>query len=169
MRPGVGRKAAFSIIAAAGVLVVAGAAASCTIKNADHPLVQAYLGAEPVTPAWNPDIHPAEPMWNRQIDLGRTAVTVAARCCVGGRFVAQYSDESTPRVMFTPGDYVYPTELRVASRGHVLYGRASGLAGGITETTKIFSYDFDARRLVEAVEVAPRLLPPVKAPPSPRP
>ena len=71
--------------------------------------------------------------------------------------------------MFTPGDYLYPSELRIASRGHVVYGRASGLAGGITETTKIFAYDLDARRLVESVEVVPRLLPPVQEPPSPRP
>jgi hypothetical protein len=167
MRSALGGKATFSIIAAA--LVIGSAAASRAIENADHPLVRAYLRAEPVTPAWNPDIHPAEPMWSRQIDLGRVAVIVSARCCVGGRFVAQYSDEPMPRVMFTPGDYVYPSELRVASRDRVVYGRATGLAGGITETTKIFAYDLAARRLIESVEVAPRLLPPVQAPPSPRP
>jgi hypothetical protein len=154
------------IVAAVGVLVAGGA---CTVKDPDNPLVRAYLGAEPITPTWNPKIHPSEPMWNRQIDLGRVAVTVSAWCCVGGRFEAQYSDEPSPRIMFTPGDYVYPSELRVSSRGHVVYGRANGLAGGITETTKIFSYDLDARRLVESFEVAPRLLPPMQAPPSPRP
>lgn len=169
MRPGLGRTAAFSIIVAAVFVVVGGAAASSTIEDPDHPLVRAYLGAEPVTPTWNPDIHPAEPMWNRQIGLGRVTVVVSARCCVGGRFVAQYSDESTPRVMFTPGDYVYPSEVRVASRGHVVYGRASGLAGGITQTTKIFAFDLDGRRLIEWLEVAPRLLPPVAEPLSPRP
>jgi len=169
MRSGLVRQAAISIVGAAMAVVVGGAASSCTVKNADNPLVRAYLGAEPVTPTWNPNITPAEPMWNRLIDLGRVSVAVSARCCVGGRFVARYSDELSPRIMFTPGDYVYPSELRVASRDHVVYGRASGLAGGITKTTKIFAYDLDARGLVESVEVAPRLLPPMREPLSPRP
>jgi hypothetical protein len=147
----------------------ASASSSCTVRDADNPLVRAYLGAEPVTPTWNPDIHPAEPMWNRQFDLGPVAALVSARCCVGGRFVAQYSDEPGPRIMFAPGDYVYPSELRVPPRGHVVYGRATGLAGGLTETTKIFAYDLDARRPVESLEVAPRLLSPVREPLSPRP
>lgn len=169
MRPRPGRKSAFSIIAAAVFLLVGCATASCTIRNPDHPLVRAYLSAQPITPTWNPDIHPAEPMWNRQIDLGRATVTVSASCCVGGRFVAQYSDEPTRRILFTPGDYVYPSELRVGVRNRVVYGRASGLAGGLLETTKIFAYDLDARRLVGSIRVAPRLLPPVREPPSRRP
>lgn len=139
------------------------------MKSADHPLVRAYLGAEPITPTWNPDIKPAEPIWNRRIDLGAVSVTVSAQCCVGGRFLAHYSDESSARVVFTPGDYVYPRELRFASHEHLVYGRATGLAGGITETTRIFAYDLDGRRLLESVEVDPRLLPPAREPLSPRP
>ena len=75
----------------------------------------------------------------------------------------------SPRTVFTPGDYVYPNELRVSSRDHVVYGRASGLAGGITQTTKIFAYDLDAPGLVESAEVAPHLLPPAREAVSPRP
>ena len=122
-----------------------------------------------MSPVWNPDISPPEPMWSQRIELPGVSVTVAARCCVGQGFVARYSDESSPRTMFTPGDYVYPTELRVALREHVVYGRASGVAGGITMVTRIFAYDLDRRRLLESREVAPALLPPVREPASPRP
>jgi hypothetical protein len=57
----------------------------------------------------------------------------------------------------------------MAPHAHVVYGRASGLAGGITETTKLFAYDLDGRRLLDSVEVDPGLLPPVRKPLSPRP
>lgn len=169
MRKSQARQAAVSAFGAALVLVLAGAASSCPVKSADHSLVRAYSSAEPITPTWNPDIKPPEPMWNREIDLGGVSVKVSARCCVGGRFAAQYSDEPSTRIVFTPGDYVYPSELRVAPPNHVVYGRASGLAGGITQTTKIFAYDLKGRRLLDSAEVDPRLLPPVQEPLSPRP
>lgn len=98
------RTAAF--VGAAVAVISGGTATFCTVSRTRNALVRAYLEAEPVTPIWNVEVHPAEPMWNRQIDVGHLAVTVSARCCVGGNFVAQYSDEPGPRVMFTPGDYV---------------------------------------------------------------
>lgn len=159
------RIVAIATSGAALVLVLACA----KIKSADYSLVRAYLSAEPVTPTWNPDVSPAEPMWSRKIEIAGVSVTVSARCCVGQGFVARYSDESSPRTVFTPGDYVYPTELRIAPNEHVVYGRASGVAGGITQVTKIFAYDLDRRRLLESVEVDPNLLPPVREPVSPRP
>lgn len=136
------------------------------LEGADHPLVWAYLRAETVTPTWNPGISPAEPMWSRKIELAGVSVTVSARCCVGQGVVAWYSDESKPRTMFTPGDYIYPTELRIALNEHVVYGRASGAAGGIKQVTKIFAYDLDRRRLLQSVEVDPQVLPPVREPAS---
>lgn len=163
------RRAAASVLGTALVLALGGAAGSCKVKDPDHPLVRAYLSAEPVTPVWNPDISPPEPMWTQKIELPGASVTVSAQCCVGQGFVARFSGESSPRKVFTPGDYVYPTELRVAPREHVVYGRASGLAGGMRNVTKIFAYDLDRRRLVESVEIDPGLLPPVREPASPRP
>jgi hypothetical protein len=144
--------------------------ATCaTVKTPEHSLVKAYTAAEPVTPTWNPDITPTEPMWNARVDLGTVSVTVLARCCVGGRFVAQYSDERDLRVVFQPGDYVYPRALRLDRRGKRIYGMASGLAAGINNTTKIFGYDLAARRLLDAVEVEPHILPPAMEPLEPRP
>ncbi|GAO02686.1 hypothetical protein [Anaeromyxobacter sp. PSR-1] len=169
MKKLIGRRVPALVVGAAGVLALAAAAGPCTVENGDHPLVRAYLSAEPVTPVWNPDISPPEPMWIQKVELPGGFVTVSARCCVGQGFVARFSDESSPRTMFTPGDYVYPSELRVALRERVVYGRASGLAGGITKVTKIFAYDLDRRRLVESVDVDPGLLPPVREPASPRP
>lgn len=159
------RTAAFGVLVA---LSLVGGAGSCAVKSPDHPLVHAYLAADLVVPTWNPEIHPAEPMSSRTIALKGASVTVTARCCVGQVFVAQYSDEASPRTIFAPGDYVYPRELRVASREHVVFGRASGLAGGMTEVTKIFAYDLDRRRLLDSLEVAPALLPPPREPDAPR-
>lgn len=144
--------------------------ASCgTVKSPEPPLVKAYTAAEPVTPTWNPDISPREPVWNARVDLGTVSVTVSARCCVGGRFVAQYSDERDVRAVFQPGDYVYPRALRLDRQGRRVYGMASGLAAGINNTTRIFGYDLAARRLLDAVEVDPAILPPVTEPLEPRP
>ncbi len=159
--------AATSVTRAVVILAVAGAAAACTVKNGEHPLVRAFRAAEPVTPVWNPDISPPELMWTQRVELTRGAVTVSARCCVGEGFVAQFPDEASPRTVFMPGDYVYPSELRVGE--HVVYGRASGKAGGITNVTRIFAYDLNRRAMVETIEVEAGLLPPARAPASPRP
>jgi hypothetical protein len=142
--------------------------ASTGKHSAAPPLVRAYLGADPVTPIWNPEITPAELMWSKQIDLAGVTVTVSARCCVGQGFVAMYSDETSARLMFAPGDYVYPRELRVAIRERVAYGRASGLAGGVAQVTKVFAYDLERRHLLDSAEVDPALLPPAREPASPR-
>lgn len=152
-----------------GVVVALATLAACVVTNPEHPLVKAYFAAEPVTPTWNPEISPAEPTWNANMDIGAVSVTISARCCVGGRFSAKYADERDSRVMFQPGDYLYPRALRVDRRTSRVYGVASGLAGGIKSTTKIFGYDLAARRLVEAVEVDPSVLPPAAAPMEPRP
>jgi hypothetical protein len=145
------------------------ALSSCAVSNPEHPLVKAYSAAEAVTPTWNPEISPAEPMWNAKMDIGPVSVTISARCCVGGRFSALYSDERDARVIFQPGDYVYPRALRIDRRTSRVYGMASGLASGIKSTTKIFGYDLAARRLVEAVEVDPGVVPPAAGPMEPRP
>jgi hypothetical protein len=145
--------------AALGLLLV-GASGACHAKNAEPTMVESFLDADPIAPEWNPEISPAEPMWNRRIDLGRVVVSVAARCCVGGRFTAKYSDEPETRIMFLPGDYVYPTELRVARGAHIVYGRASGYAGGTTVVTRIFAFDLERRLLIGSQSVDPRVLPP---------
>jgi hypothetical protein len=144
-------------------------ACACRVSTADHPLVRAYLGAEPVTPTWRTDITPPVPTWSAEVELGGVAVTVSASGCIGGRFVARYSDERDARSVFTPGDYVYPAELRVARREHVVYGRASGPAGGIWSVTKVFAYDLDRRRLLASAEVDPAVLPPSAEPLAPQP
>ena len=50
-----------------------------------------------------------------------------------------------------------------------VYGMASGLAGGIKSTTKIFGYDLVGRRLLDASDVDPAILPPTAEPLEPRP
>jgi len=150
-------------------LLLAAASGGCHAKKAEPNLVESFLDSNPIAPEWNPEISPAEPMWNWRTDLGRVVVSVAARCCVGGRFTAKYSDEPEARIMFLPGDYVYPTELRVARGAHIVYGRASGYAGGTTVVARIFAFDLERRLLIGSQSVDPGVLPPEVRPLGPRP
>jgi hypothetical protein len=144
---------------------MASGCSSCVVTSPSHPVVKSYLEAEIIAPAWNPCIYESQPMWNHAVPVGPgLSVTLTARCCIGGRFEALYSDEAEPRTVGRPGDYVYPLELRVDPRRMRAFGRASGLAGGIFQKTVIFEYDLQQRRAVSEIEVDPVLLP---APPEP--
>jgi hypothetical protein len=139
-------------------------------SDPNHPVVKSYLVATVVTPTWNPNISPSEPMWDLTLEPGNgQTVTVTAACCIGGRFLAKYGDETQPRIVGQPGDYVYPTELRVNRETRRVYGMARGLAGGIWHKTVIFEFDLVRRQQIGRVEVDDKILPPAVQPEGPKP
>ena len=149
---------------------VASGCGGCTVTNPGHPAVKNYVEAEIVPPNWNPCINESKPMWSHAVQVRPgLSVTLMAKCCIRGRFEALYSDETAPREVGHPGDYVYPRELRVDPRSMRAFAMASGLAGGIFQKTVIFEYDLVKRRAVSEIEVDPRLLPAPLAPSGPKP
>jgi hypothetical protein len=154
----------------AALLVILGAGSGCAITDPSHPVVRAYLAAEVVAPTWNSNIHPSEPGWSTTLDIpSGVTVTLTARCCVGGRFRAKYSDELESRNVGNPGDYVYPLEMRMDRKTLHAFGMASGLAGGVSEKTVIFQYDLTRRQAIGQVEVSRKILPEPRKPDGPRP
>lgn len=150
--------------------LVASGCGSCTVTSPDHPDVKSYVQADVVQPTWNPCIYESQPMWSQAVQVRPgLSVTLMARCCIGGRFEALYSDETAPREVGRPGDYVYPMDLRVDLNQMRAYGMASGLAGGIFQTTVIYEYDLVQRRAISKIEVDPRLLPAPAIPTGPKP
>ncbi len=52
-----------------------------------------------------------------------------------------------------PGDYIYPSDLRLDGPNDLLYVKAEGLAGGFTHQTWLFQYDLAKKRLTERRKV----------------
>jgi hypothetical protein len=77
----------------------------------------------------------------------------------GGRVVASYPAEHRDIVAANPGDYVYPSDVRLDAQNDLLYVRAQGLAGGLTEQTWLFEYDLRGQRIVERLQVKNGALP----------
>lgn len=94
---------------------------------------------------------------------------VTALNTVGGEFLGQYSDESTPRMIGHPGDYVYPSDLRINPDRSTLFAKASGLAGGISPVTVLFEFDLQNRSIRHTYLVDGQLLGKGPEPPPPTP
>jgi hypothetical protein len=86
---------------------------------------------------------------------------------VGGTIQIRYGPEAD-LVAVSPGDDIYPTDVRTDSARTHLYVKAQGLAGGISEQTWLYDYDLQQRRQVARLLVDPRGLPPECAMPSVR-
>jgi hypothetical protein len=52
-----------------------------------------------------------------------------------------------------PGDYVYPSDVRLDAQNDLLYVKAQGLAGGFSEQTWLFEYDLRRQRIMERLQV----------------
>ncbi len=78
----------------------------------------------------------------------------------GGRIELQYSNSSMKTVAADAGDYIYPSDVRLAKGVDLLYVKAAGLAGGINRETWLFEYDLNHRRLLTRKLVSDDALPP---------
>ncbi|WP_291271537.1 hypothetical protein [Geothrix sp.] len=140
------------------------------VSSANHPLLADYKSSQSFTPSWSTIYHPSVHQWNQSINLGNgLTLLVTATGWISGEFQGQFSDESTPRTIGHPGDYVYPCDLRYNASKKLLFAKASGLAGGIERVTVVFEYDVQQRRLLHTYHVAENLLPPDPTPITQRP
>lgn len=56
------------------------------------------------------------------------------------------------------GDYVYPSDVRVDIQDGLLYIKAHGLAGGLSEETWLFEYDLLRQHSIGRVQVRNNIL-----------
>jgi hypothetical protein len=77
----------------------------------------------------------------------------------GGRITVRYVATSRELEAANAGDYVYPSDVRFNAQTNLLFVKASGLAGGISQETWLFKYDLLGQRLIERQRVADNVLP----------
>jgi len=73
--------------------------------------------------------------------------------------MAQYSDQAYPQEMAAPGDYDYPSALRIDSTHRYLFGLAQGYRPiGKTPVTLLFQFDIQRRELVHTFDLTPGVI-----------
>jgi hypothetical protein len=71
-----------------------------------------------------------------------------------------YGPDRAELIAVRPGDYIYPSDVRVDSASGLLYVKARGIAGGLWKETWLYEYDLVRRQQVSKLLVDPNVLPP---------
>ena len=77
----------------------------------------------------------------------------------GGGIVIYYPATGQSVVAADPGDYVYPSDVRLDTHNDLLYVKAYGLAGGFSAQTWLFEFDVHAQHIMERRQVTNGILP----------
>ena len=130
------------------------------VSTKENKVVKAFLAARSIEPNWNPSIYPPVHNWDQSLNLHNgLSFSIKAYQCVGGKFEGRYSDEPDFKIIATPGDYIYPCDIRIDNDSKYLFCKASGWAAGIFQETIIFQFDLQKRKIFQRVIVDPRILP----------
>jgi hypothetical protein len=78
---------------------------------------------------------------------------------VGGQIDIRYEEDGQELVAVNPGDYIYPSDVRIDNNAGVLYVKASGSAAGVWRETWLYEYDLQRRRQASKLLVDPSVLP----------
>ena len=78
---------------------------------------------------------------------------------VGGRITVKYEPDGPSVDAAVPGDYIYPSDVRISHKHDRLYVKASGLAAGIWKETWLYEYNLQNRKQVRKQLVDPAVLP----------
>ncbi len=76
----------------------------------------------------------------------------------GGRVTVLYPKAGTASVAADPGDYIYPSDIRADYPNDLLFVRARGLAGGMSEQTWLFEYDVRRKKVIKKLRVENHVL-----------
>jgi hypothetical protein len=88
-----------------------------------------------------------------------TEILVKGAQMPGGRIAVFYPAEGREVVAANAGDYVYPSDVRFDVKNDLLYVKAHGLAGGLSEQTWLFEYDVGGQRVLESRQIKNGILP----------
>jgi hypothetical protein len=124
-------------------------------------LIERYSKATCLPVTLNLSYGPPTREWEDSLKLGDgSQITVSGAQMPGGRIDVLYKATGRSVVAANPGDYVYPTDVRVS--GDILFVRASGLAVGpfgAHPRTDLFEYDLKQNRLLNYQKVSAIKLP----------
>lgn len=99
--------------------------------------------------------------WDAEIALkGGMAVRVRGFESASGIITVRYLPDGPELTAVNPGDYIYPSDVRVDSAQGVLYVRADGTSAGIWRQTWLYEYDLLHRKEISRMQVDPSVLPP---------
>jgi hypothetical protein len=127
-----------------------------------NAIIAEYSRASCVALSNQPKIHPPTREWDATLNLKNgMQVVVTAFDAVGGVVSLRDVTSGKSWAAINPGDYIYPSDLRLDSQRGYLYVRASGLAGGIDQETWLFEYDLVKRQLLRKERVDDKSLPPI--------
>jgi hypothetical protein len=144
------------------VALICSAIACGPVANllSDAPIITRYRDAVCVPFSTHPQVTPHTREWSTTLTLRNgTKVLVSGAQIPGGRVVAFYPAEHRDVVAANPGDYIYPSDVRLDAQNDLLYVKAHGLAGGLTEQTWFFEYDLRGQRMVQRLQVKNGALP----------
>jgi hypothetical protein len=136
-------------------------AVGCSTGASRASIIDKYNAAVCVPFSSAPSVSPHTREWDTVLSLrdGRRAVVIGAQV-PGGRVSVRYPPTHREIVAADPGDYIYPSDIRLDASGDLLYVKAYGLAGGITEETWLFEYDLHHERILDRRQIKSGVLPP---------
>ncbi len=132
-----------------------------SISSPSHSAIAAFHAAS-LIPMTNPSTtDQTKRAWDHTIRLPTDAtVRVTGMGWIGGDFSVHYSDEPAPRIVGRPGDYVYPSAIRLDSNKRVLYCLAQGYRPiGNTPVTLLFIFDLQRRESIQSYNIKNGIIP----------
>lgn len=133
---------------------------SCQKAVRSDAIIDAYRRADCVVPIIAPGIEPPTRGWDTTITIpDGSKATIEGADKVGGNIFVRYEPGGRLQAVVQPGDYIYPSDVRLNPSLGRLYVKASGLAGGISQETWLYEYDLQKRKQVRKRRVHPAVLP----------
>jgi hypothetical protein len=133
---------------------------ACQRPITSGAIIDRYGSARCVEPTIVKGVNPPTRGWDATLTTARGAqVIVSGADRVGGLIALHYQPNGPEVIAANPGDYIYPSDVRIDDRRTILYIKARGLAGGIWKQTWLYAYHLDERRQISRVRVEPGVLP----------
>ncbi len=120
-------------------------------KNATYwRVLTAYRAAAPLEHQRHGTPH-APGYWDSNLNRP-DGVTVSVKALdVLSNVAVKYSDEGQKREVYHYQDYIFPIDIRVS--GNVMYVLVSGLAGGMTNETRLIVFDLATRKTLHDLRI----------------
>jgi hypothetical protein len=146
------------IMVVISVLLLCGFACGRPARSGE--LMDAYRSANCVAPTLAKGVMPDTRGWDTPVEIaGGARATVEGAQMVGGRIILKYEPDGPSVDAAVPGDYIYPSDVRISSKRDRLYVKASGFAAGIRKETWLYEYDLQNRKQMRKELVDPAVLP----------
>jgi len=133
---------------------------ACVILDSNAQIVKDYNAATCVLPSADPRGGTITREWSKTLLLhDGSKVIIKGIQAPGGRVELLYPVTNRGTIAIDPGDYIYPSDIRLDGRRDHLYVKARGLGGGMFAQTWLFEYDLEHHQLLKRTRVRADALP----------